>query len=220
MRGIIIAGASGHASLVIEALECQGVFRILGLVDSFKPAGPTPLGYEILGSIHDLPELVRRYNIAGGIVAIGDNWTRGKIVQQILDVAPDFQFVSAIHAAARVAARTSLGHGIVVMAGAIVNPGCTIHNHCFLSTNASLDHDSIMESFSSLGPHAATGGNVRLGSYTAVGIGANIIHGITVGAHAVVGAGATVLDHVPEKVVAYGTPARIVRKRAVGDTYL
>jgi acetyltransferase-like isoleucine patch superfamily enzyme len=45
-----------------------------------------------------------------------------------------------------------------------------------------------------------------------IGIGAVVIEGVRIGEGSVVGAGAVVLRDIPEGVVAYGTPARAVRK--------
>src|SRR5205085_5820024 len=131
MKGIVIAGASGHARLLIEAIERERKYRIVGLLDSFKKAGLTALGYDIIGSIEELPALFTRYPIDGAIIGIGDNWVRAKIARQILDVAPGLPFVSIVHPAAELSARASVGHGSIVMAGAAVNPGCVVHNHCF-----------------------------------------------------------------------------------------
>ena len=69
-------------------------------------------------------------------------------------------------------------------------------------------------------PQACAGGNVEIGDYSAICLGARIIHRVRIGAHAVIGAGATVLKHVPARVTAYGTPARIIRSREIGDVYL
>jgi sugar O-acyltransferase (sialic acid O-acetyltransferase NeuD family) len=217
---LVLVGASGHAKLVAEAVETDGRNRIAGLVDSFKGPGPTDLGHDILGSIADLPRIMRRYDVGGGLVAIGDNWTRSRIAAEILSVAPGFTFVNAVHAGAQVSRRAIIGIGNVFMAGAAVNAGCTIHNGCFVSTHASLDHDSVMESYSSLGPGATTGGNVKVGPYTAIALGAKIVHGISIGEQAIVGAGALVLDDIPGYVVAYGIPARVIRTRVAGDRYL
>jgi acetyltransferase-like isoleucine patch superfamily enzyme len=65
-----------------------------------------------------------------------------------------------------------------------------------------------------------TGGRVALGTCAAVGLGAKVVHNVRIGAHAVVGAGALVLQDVPDQVVAYGTPARVIRSRGVDDPYL
>jgi len=61
---------------------------------------------------------------------------------------------------------------------------------------------------------------VIIGAFAAVCQGANVIHGVEIGEHTVIGAGATVLDNMPPRVVAYGTPARVVRARDPGEPYL
>jgi acetyltransferase-like isoleucine patch superfamily enzyme len=58
---------------------------------------------------------------------------------------------------------------------------------------------------------SATG---SIASAAAIGTGSNIL------AEAIVGAGALVLDDIPERVVAYGVPARVARTRAPGEPYL
>ena len=59
-----------------------------------------------------------------------------------------------------------------------------------------------------------------MGEYTAVCLGARVVHKIRIGPHTVIGAGATVLCDLPHHVVAYGTPARVVRSREESELYL
>jgi acetyltransferase-like isoleucine patch superfamily enzyme len=106
------------------------------------------------------------------------------------------------------------------MAGAVVNPGARVGAFCILNTNSSIDHDCILEDYASLAPGVVTGGGVVIGRYTAIGIRATVVHGVRIGEHSVIGAGATVLHDIPDHVVAYGTPARVVRNRQTGDPYL
>lgn len=110
--------------------------------------------------------------------------------------------------------------GAVIMAGVAVNPCSSIGRFCILNTNCSLDHDSIMNDFSSLAPRVATGGNCKIGAYTAISIGAILIHGVSVGEHTIVGANSTVLGNIESYKVVYGTPARVIRERKPGDKYL
>ena len=77
-----------------------------------------------------------------------------------------------------------------------------------------------MEDYASLGPGAVVGGCARVGAHSVIGIGAVVLQEIQVGTHAVVGAGSTVVKDVPNAVVAYGNPARVIRQRKPGDTYL
>ena len=76
-----------------------------------------------------------------------------------------------------------------------------------------------MAEFSSLGPAATTGGGVHVGAYSTIGIGATVVQEITIGEHTVVGAGAVVLHSLPREIVAYGTPARLIRSRRMGERY-
>ncbi|CAN0599228.1 unnamed protein product, partial [Ectocarpus sp. 12 AP-2014] len=61
---------------------------------------------------------------------------------------------------------------------------------------------------------------LKLGRFSAISLGVNVINGIEIGQHTVIGAGALVVDHFGDNVMAYGSPARIIRKRSVGEPYL
>jgi acetyltransferase-like isoleucine patch superfamily enzyme len=106
------------------------------------------------------------------------------------------------------------------MAGACINPRCSIGRHCIVNTLAGLDHDSRMDDFSSLAPGTAVGGNCHIGTCSAIGIGAAVSHDLKIGDHSLVGAGSTVLKDVAELTVAFGSPARTVRSRRAGEPYL
>jgi sugar O-acyltransferase (sialic acid O-acetyltransferase NeuD family) len=212
-ENILLFGASGHAKVIIDIVEQQGLYRIVGLVDTYKRPGTALMGYEVLAPEECIRPLIVKFCVTAGIVAIGDNWNRHQVVQRIASIVPNFSFVNAIHPSARISHDVKLGNGIAVMAGATINPGSQIGDFCFVNTNASVDHDSILEPFSCLQPNAATGGDVRIGAFSAVSMGANVIQGISIGEHTIIGAGSTVLDNIPDMVVAYGTPCRVIRPR-------
>ena len=142
------------------------------------------------------------------------------IVDRISKVVPDFNFINTIHPKAVLGKDILLGCGNVFMPGAIVNANSIIHDFCIINTNSSLGHDGIMDSYSSLAPSVCTGGSLKLGRFSAISLGVNIINGIEIGQHSVIGAGSLVVDHFGDNIVAYGSPARIIRKRAVGEPYL
>ena len=174
----------------------------------------------MIGRLSDLPQLARDHENLGIVVAIGDNWVRGRVVGDIRESFPEIQFVRAIHPSAQISTDARIGEGAVIMAGAVINPGASVGHFCIVNTRASLDHDSEMSDYSSLGPAATTGGGVRLGTYSNIGIGATVVQEIVIGEHTVIGAGAVVLHPVADRVVAYGVPARVMRPRAIGEKYL
>lgn len=219
-NNIVVIGSSGHASVVIDVIEREQKYRIVGVIDSLKPAGGKVFGYEILGAEEAIPGLVASGQVHGGLIAIGDNWMRHLVVEKVKSLSPGFNFVSAIHPSAIIARGVTIGEGSVLMAGVVVNSDSKVGNFCILNTKVSLDHDCVTDDFSSLAPNATIGGNVSIGTFAAISLGANIIHGLRIGAHSVLGAGALAVDDIPDHSVAYGTPAKVIRKRLEGDKYL
>jgi sugar O-acyltransferase (sialic acid O-acetyltransferase NeuD family) len=216
---VVVFGASGQAKVVLDILRLLGVF-VAGLLDDFKPLGSECGGHHVIGALRDLPAISAEYNDPAVVVAVGDNWRRSRIVEQIHASSPGTAFVTAIHPSAQIASDVQIGPGTVIMAGAVVNAGARIGPYCIINTRASVDHDSTLEEYASLAPAATTGGGVSIGAFSSIGMGAIVMPAVAVGKHTVIGAGALVYRSIPDLVVAYGTPARVIRSRQPGDSYL
>ena len=220
MEKIILIGASDHCRYTIDIIEQEGKYEIAGILDKNLQPGEEFGGYKILGYLNELPAIAADLKIKGGVVAIGDNFTRKKVVQDITGIHQNFRFVNAIHPSVIFGKEVSKGSGIVIMAGVIVNNHCEIGDHCFLATKASLDHDSSIGSFSSLSPGATTGGRVQIGHCTAIGIGATILHYKKIGNYCVIGGNSLVNKDVEDYYLAFGLPAKAVKKRSPEEKYL
>ncbi len=100
------------------------------------------------------------------------------------------------------------------MAGVSVNVHTKIGNHCIINTNASIDHDCVLEDFVHVSPNAALAGDVRVGEGTHIGIRACVIQGLRIGKWCVVGAGAVIIRDVPDHATVVGNPGRVVKINA------
>ena len=214
MEKIIIIGASGHAKVITDIIEKTGQYEVYGFVDSYKKIGSDILGYKIIGDEKCIPYLKEKEGIKKGIVAIGDNWKRKEMVKKIKDLVIDFDFISAIHPSVSISNYISIGKGVAVMAGVVVNSDAQIGDHCIINTKASLGHDSMMEEFSSLASGVTIGGNTNIGKFAAISIGATVVNNVTIGKHTVIGAGALVTKDIGDFQVAYGSPAKFINKRS------
>ena len=216
-KRLLIAGAGGHARVVAESAGLSG-WTVAGWIGP-GDGGAVMSGIPRLGSDEDLARVWHGEAIDAVIVAIGDNATRLRTAEDLARLAP-VRFAVVVHPAAIVAPSAALGPGTFVYPGAIVNPGARLGAHCMITTASSVDHDCVLDDGVSTGPGARTGGDCTIGRATAIGIGAVVLHGRRIGADTVVGAGALVTRDLPDGVIAYGSPAKVVRTREPGERYL
>lgn len=213
IEDILVFGIGGHSKVVIDAIRQQNKYRI----QSF-------LSLENLTSYLSIPHVhqdqLDSLSCNKGVVAIGDNYVRKNVVDKILKIKPNFEFVNIIHPAATVADNVMLGQGVVVFANAVINADAIIGSHVIINTSSSVDHECIIGDFSSIAPGVVLGGNVKIGIGSAVALGAKILHSIVIGQNTVIGAGSLVTKDVSDNVLAYGVPCRLVRSRESGDRYL
>lgn len=218
MKRLLIVGASGHAKVVAEAVERQQQFELVGFLDRAPCDGARVHGHPILGSDDELSSLLMRYSIDAFVVGIGNSKRREKITKRIQAVYPQLLAAIVIHPFTSIARDVHMGPGTVVLAGVVIGPGCRIGSGCLLNTRCSLDHDSMMGNFASLAPNVTTGGNVTIGESAFVGLSANVCPGVNIGCNSVIGAGSTVLNDIPDDVLAYGTPTAPVRDITLPDS--
>lgn len=217
---ILVFGTSDYASYTIDVLEKQNEYEIFGILDYNIKKDTIFHGYKILGNDDDLTEIYYTTGIKRGIVTIGDNYRRKVVVERIVGYIPDFEFVSAIHPTLILGNNARIGNGCAIMAGVILNNDTIVGDHCYIGTNSSLDHDGKVGDFSNVMPGVTTGGNVRLGFCSTIGLGAKVIHGRTIGDHTIIGAGSLVVKDFGDKLVAFGVPAKKIRDREIGEKYL
>ena len=217
---LAIVGSGGHGLVVADAVLGRGDHQLVGFVSDGDASAIAEVG-PLLGGQDCLPALIASGQVDALAIAIGDNHVRREVLQKLRICLPEsVQFPAVIHPAACLGVVGSVGQGSVILAGAVIGPGAHVGEGCIVNTRASLDHHGALGNFGSLAPGVVTGGNVKVGEGTTVCIGATVLHGRTLGAWSVVGAGSVVVDDLPDGVVAYGTPARVVRKRELGDRYL
>lgn len=217
---LVIIGSSGHAKVVIDIFEKQGGYTIIGLLDDYRKVNEITLGYKVLGGLSAFEKLNKINKNLAVFVAIGDNWSRQKVVDILLSYDENTFFPSAVHPSAIIGKGTVIGKGVAIMANVVVNSDSNIGDFSFLNTKASADHDAVLEHFSSIGPNVTLGGNVSIGAYTSVSIGATTKEKVSIGKHSIIGAGSLLLSNCPDNVIMYGVPAKVIRERKVGEKYM
>jgi sugar O-acyltransferase (sialic acid O-acetyltransferase NeuD family) len=220
MKNIVLIGGGSNVSSCIDIIEKENKYCIAGITDPFLEIGTEIMGYKVIGKQENLRELINTYKINGGLITIGDNWTRKIVYEFIINQIPDFEFVSSIHPSVILGKNVKIGKGTVIGAGCILNSNVMVGEFCLFVSGSILEHDSIMEDFSSIHVGSVTGGKVLIGKYSAITSGVILFDRIKIGDHTIIGSGSLVNKNIPDHVVAYGSPAKIIRERKAGEKYL
>lgn len=201
---VVVIGAGGHAKVVIDMLEDRGEFELAGCL-SADTGATSVLDVPVLGGDDELPRLFAS-GIRHAFVAVGENGLRARLTQRATDIG--FSIVNVVSRHAVVSSRVTLGSGIAIMPGAVINVDTVVANGAIINTGATVDHDCRIGAFAHVGPGAHLAGTVSVGAGAFLGAGCCVIPGRTIGPWSTVGAGAAVVRDVGERVTAAGVPAR------------
>lgn len=220
IKNIVVFCAGPQTRVILDILKDLPEFNVIGIIDSVLQIGSTFYGYEIIGRQNDLNKLSKTYHFNAGIVGLGDNYLREKVVLEILAQNEKFQFINAVSKMSYISPSSTMGVGNVIMPGVVINSEASITNHCVINTNSSLEHNSTMEEFSSLSAGVTTGGYFVLGRYSAIALGVTILDRTSLGENVVVGSGSLVTKDLESHGLYYGVPAKRVRDRKPAEKFL
>ena len=193
---LILIGAGGHAHACIDVIEQHGGYRIAGLIGMPEERYGQHLGYKVIGTDADLPELTHTVHYA--LIALGQIKTpeyRTQLYQRV--VALGFQLPVIIAPSAYVSSHATVGAGTIVMHGAIINAGASVGENCIINARALLEHDSTVAHHCHISTGAIINGNTIIESGCFVGSGTIIKESASLGENCLVGMGLAIRHNLP-----------------------
>jgi sugar O-acyltransferase (sialic acid O-acetyltransferase NeuD family) len=195
MRSLLLIGGGGHCHSCIDVIEAAGNYQIVGLV---QPRGVSQLvlGYSVIGSDEDLPQLLKGTKLA--LITVGQiktPETRIRLFDLLKQLEAELPIV--ISPKSYCSKYSVMGEGSIIMHGAIINAGARIGKNCIVNSQALVEHDAVINDHCHISTGARVNGNVTIGRGSFVGSGAVIKEGVRVGENVIIGAGQVVLQHVP-----------------------
>ena len=194
---LILIGAGGHARSCIDVIEQQGQYQIAGLIGMPEEVHTQHLGYAVIGTENDLPELAKTYQyalITVGQIQVAEH--RIRLYQQAIQLG--FQLPIIIAPTAHVSRHATLGEGSIVMHGAIINAGVRVGNNCIINNSALIEHDATVEDHCHISTGAILNGDVSIGTGSYIGSGCVIKEGVAIGKGCLVGMGLTVRHNLSD----------------------
>lgn len=208
MKVIIVgARADGHAKVVLEIIKAQKKHKVVGFIDDdTSKFGISIRNIKVIGNLNELPKLIEKYKIKGGIVAIGNNPQRRSLSKKLETMG--LELINAIHPTVHLDSDVIIGKGNYIGQGSIVVTGTKIGNCVNIHTGTTIDHDNIIEDGANLGPGVHTAGRVKISRDAFLGTGTIVIPDISIGEGAITGAGTVVIRPVKPFTKVVGVPAK------------
>lgn len=125
---------------------------------------------------------------------------------------PEKQFIRVIHPSSVIANGFQYGAGLHISPLSVIAPYCIFGRFVVINRAVNIGHHTLVHDFVSINPGVTISGICEIGENTTIGAGATIIDKINIGSNTIIGAGSVVTKDIPDGVVAYGSPAKVVRE--------
>jgi sugar O-acyltransferase (sialic acid O-acetyltransferase NeuD family) len=204
---IILIGGGGHCKACIDVIEQENKFSIVGIIDVQEKVGQKILGYPIIGSDSDLPQLSKKYDyffITIGQIKSADLKT--KLFNQVKELGKNIPTIVSPHA--YISKHSSIGEGTIVMHQALINSAALIGSNCIINNKALIEHEVVIGNNCHISTGAIINGNCTISSNTFIGSGAILNQGISVTKNCIVGSGSVILKDIKQESTTWvGSPA-------------
>lgn len=120
--------------------------------------------------------------------------------------------INLVHRSSKFASTVIMGNGIFMNPNSYICPHSKLGNFVSINGNVWIGHHVIIDDFVSINPSVSIAGHCEIGEGTTIGMGSNILNGVKIGKNVIIGAGSVVTKDIPDNVVAYGSPCKIIRE--------
>ncbi len=209
-KNIIGYGAGGHAGVLIDTLQDNKEFKIIGLIDNIKKKKAH--GFRILGNDNELDNIIKKgiKNVFFGIASIKNVKRNIKLYNKLESLG--FNIVNIIHKSSIISKTTKMGKSIKIFPGVKVNSNVKIGKNVLLNTGCIIEHDCVIGDHAQIGPGAYLGGGVKIKKGSFIGLGARINQQLIIEENSIVGSGSVVTKNVKKNSIVAGVPARNIKK--------
>ena len=214
MERIILVGGGQHCGVVLYNTRAQGKYDVacIAEVDQEK-WGKKIDGIEIEPfenfSPKAMEELEEKYQTNLFFISFGSMEYRKKVYEFLVNHG--WKAVNIIHPDAVVSPAAQLGDGILIECGCMVTPSPVIGNNVVINTGSQVNHDNVIEDHVYIASGVILSGGVTVKENPLLDDGVIVTLGCKVGKNSLIGAGAVVTKDIPDNVIAYGSPCKVVR---------
>lgn len=212
LENLIIIGAGGFALEVIDLIESinsvEEKFVIIGLLDDLKKDFILKR-YNIIGKVSDY----KKFSLNSFVIAVANPKIRESIYSELKH--SDIKTPNLIHPKTEISKYTTIvdDSAIVINYSTQVSAEVKIEKAVIIDSKCYIGHETILKSFVTIYPGVKISGKNLINESAEIGLGSNIIQGLSIGSNSLIGAGSTVINNIKNNVVAVGTPCKPIKDR-------
>ena len=116
-----------------------------------------------------------------------------------------------IHPTSYISKTSHIDQGVVVEPLVSISSYTQINFGVTIKRSSTVGHDCNIGKLVTINLGVKISGNVQIGPSTLLGTGAVVLDNIKIGSNSIIGAGSVVTRDIPDHVVAYGNPCKVIR---------
>lgn len=124
-------------------------------------------------------------------------------------------YTHVIHPGSIISDTVTMGKGCFVEPGSIITSFATLGFGVSINRGVTIGHHTTIGNFTSLNPGVHVAGHCTIGERTQIGIGSVVFNGVNIGNRCIIGGGSVVTKDIPDGMVAWGNPCKVVKPIAV-----
>jgi len=179
MKEILLIGGGGHCRAVIDVIEQEKKYTIIGIIDSKEKVGQKVLNYEIIGSDDELESLFEKYKYA--CISVGQIKSaepRIKLFETLKKIG--FTLPTIISPIAYVSQHAFIDEGTTVMHHSLINANARVGKNCIINSKALIEHDALIEDHCHISTGATVNGGVHVKSGSFLGSNSTSKEGVSI----------------------------------------
>lgn len=214
MEKIILVGSGQHCNVIIYNVKAQGKYEIACIAEiDHSKCGICIDGIPVVPfenfSTNAMNEIENKFGTNKFIIAFGAMKYRKDVFNFL--VHNGWEAINVIHPQAVVSPTAVIGQGVLIECGCLITPSPIIGDNVVVNTGSQVNHDNVVESHVYIASGVILSGGVTIKENTLIDDGVIVTLGTQVGKNCIIGAGAVVTKDIPDNVIAFGAPCKVVR---------
>jgi sugar O-acyltransferase (sialic acid O-acetyltransferase NeuD family) len=207
MIRLAIIGSNDLGKLIAHHAANNG-WKVAGFFDNRKAVGTDIENYgKVLGNVDGIEDLF--HNQVFDHIMVGVGYTQFKYRRSVFEMFKGkIPFANLIHKSSYVDSSVSLGEGIFMLPGCVLDMNVKIKDNVLLNTGCKIAHDSSILDHSFIGPGVTIAGNVVVDECCFLGVGSTILDNVHIPSATLIGGGAVVIKSIDRPGTYVGVPAK------------